>query len=335
MTGKTILKTTLLAGLVALLAACSGQTNGGEPPSGDDQPETDATTGGDGGPDESATIQNDGVIVLGDISDDPGEVIEGAQPLADLLAERLADYGIAEGQVRVAASADEMIELMRNGEVDLFFDSPYPATLIADASGAQPILRRWRRGVEQYHSVIFASADSGITDVSQLEGHMVAMDNQFSTSGFVLPAVFLTESGLTLVGKASNSDPVGEGEVGFAFSFDDDNTLQWVLSGLVSAGVTDNERFFGYPDDVRGNLVVLGETESVPRQVVLVSPDIDGDFLAAIVDVLTHLDEDDAGQAALDTFDSTARFDEFPQGIDATLARMREMEEIVADIPLP
>lgn len=325
MRDKTIVRTLLLVGLVALLAACGGQSSASIPAA---TPTAADSTGSD-------EVVNDGVIVLGDISDDPGEVIEGAQPLADALAERLSDYGIASGQVRVAASAEEMIELMRNGEVDLFFDSPYPATLIADASGGQPILRRWRRGVEQYHSVLFASVDSGITDVSELNGHMVAMDHQFSTSGYVLPAVYLTEAGLTLVGKASNSDPVGEDEVGFAFSFDDDNTLQWVLSGLVSAGVTDNERFFGYPDDVRDSLVVLAETESVPRQVVVVSPDIDGDFLAAIIDVLTHLHEDEEGQAALQTFDGTARFDEFPEGIETALERMREMEEIVADIPTP
>ena len=36
-------------------------------------------------------------IVLGDISDDPAEVIEGTQPLADYLAENLKDFGITEG----------------------------------------------------------------------------------------------------------------------------------------------------------------------------------------------------------------------------------------------
>src|SRR5215204_3258131 len=43
-------------------------------------------------------------IVLGDISDDPAEVIDGTQPLADYLASQLTDYGITEGQVRVASS---------------------------------------------------------------------------------------------------------------------------------------------------------------------------------------------------------------------------------------
>ena len=106
-------------------------------------------------------------IVLGDISDDPAEVIEGTQPLADYLALQLGDYGITEGQVKIPATVEEMSHLVSTGQVDLYFDSIYPATLVSDASGAHPILRRWRFGVEKYHSVIFASKESGI-DLSKI-----------------------------------------------------------------------------------------------------------------------------------------------------------------------
>ena len=126
-------------------------------------------------------------IVLGDISDDPAEVIEGTQPLADYLASQLVEYGITEGQVRVASSIDEMTALLDSGEVDLYFDSPYPATLISDQSGASIILRRWRFGVEEYQSVIFASVSSGITSIEQLPGHMVAMDAPTPPLGLSCP----------------------------------------------------------------------------------------------------------------------------------------------------
>ena len=95
---------------------------------------------------DNSTVSAEKVIVLGDISDDPGEVIEGTQPLADYLANQLADYGYTAGQVKVAASMEEMIQYLKNGEVDLYFDSAYPATVISDESGAHPFLRRWRFG---------------------------------------------------------------------------------------------------------------------------------------------------------------------------------------------
>ena len=140
---------------------------------------------------EEPQVIEERAIVLGDISDDPAEVIDGAQPLAMYLASHLGEFGITTGQVRVAKSIDEMAELLASGEVDLYFDSTYPATIISDASGANIILRRWRFGVEEYHSVIFASKSSGITSLADLYGQMLAFDAPYSTSGYVLPAVHL------------------------------------------------------------------------------------------------------------------------------------------------
>jgi len=283
-----------------------------------------------------ATIEEGGrTIVFGDISDDPSEVIDGTQPLADYLAGHLQEYGITSGRVRVVSTISEMAELLKSGEVDLYFDSTYPATLISDETGAQIILRRWRFGVEEYHSVIFAAQDSGITSLADLPGHMVAMDAPYSTSGFMLPAVEMVENGLNLVGKRGHGESVLPDEVGFVFSYDDENTLQWVLSGLVSAGVTDDYHFdVAFPKDVTQNLIVLARTESTPRQVVLARSGLDPELLGAIKQVLISIHEDEAGKDALEAFQTT-RFDEFPDGIERATDRMREMMGIAKDIPLP
>ncbi len=283
----------------------------------------------------AAAMSEPQAIVLGDISDDPGEVIEGSQPLAEYLAAQLQDFGIVEGRVRVAADADEMVALLKDGEVDLYFDSVYPATLISDASGAQPILRRWRFGVESYYTVIFANAESGVAAVEDLPGHIIALDNQLSTSGYLLPAVYLEEAGLNLVGKATYDEPVAEDEVGFVFSYDDENTLQWVLSGLVAAGATDDYHYeVVFPDTAKETLNVLAKTESVPRQVVVARPNMDPALLDAIRQILTTAHESEAGQAALEPF-QTSRFDEFPEGINEAQNRMRQMMQHIQDIPLP
>lgn len=274
-------------------------------------------------------------IVLGDISDDPAEVIEGSQPLADYLANQLGGYGVTDGQVRIATSTDEMIQLLAKGQVDLYFDSTYPATLISDAAGAKVILRRWRFGVDEYQSVIFASVASGITSIDQLPGHMVAMDAPYSTSGFLLPSVYLMENELLLSGKKSTGDPVGDDEIGFVFSYDDENTLQWVLSGLTDAGVTDDYNFgVAFPEEARKQLVELARTEYTPRQVVVIRSGLDNELVQAIVRVLTTMHDTDAGAAALEPF-QTSKFDEFPEGIDAATARMREMMELVKGLQLP
>ncbi len=274
-------------------------------------------------------------IVFGDISDDPAEVIEGTQPLANYVAEKLKDQGVTGGQVRVASSTDEMIKLLKTGEVDISFDSTYPATLISDATGGQIVLRRWRFGVDTYRSVIFASKASGITSIEQLKGKMIAMDAEYSTSGFMLPAAYLTKQGLTLRGKASNAEEVAPDEVGFAFAYDDENILQWVLSGITPAGVTDDYNFdVGFPREAVEQLVELARTDATPRQVMIVRPGMDQELLKALIEILTSMDEDPAAKDALDAFQTT-QFDEFPEGLTKATSNIREMIELIKDIPLP
>src|SRR5690606_33118453 len=66
-------------------------------------------------------------LVIADISDAPTDVIEAFQPMADYLAANLAEQGIQDGVVKVAPDIDSMARLLESGEVDLYFDSPYPA----------------------------------------------------------------------------------------------------------------------------------------------------------------------------------------------------------------
>ena len=320
MNKKTFVLKFVLIGLLVVLVACAESNS-------ESVPAATATT--------EATPMGQRVIVLGDISDDPAEVIEGTQPLADYIAERLSNFGVIEGRVKIAATADEMAQLLASGEVDLYFDSVYPATLVSDSSGGKIILRRWRYGVEEYQSVIFTSVDSGITSIDDLHGHLIAFDNQFSTSGFVLPAVYLQEEGINLVGKHSYNDPIGEDELGFVFSYDDENTLQWILSGFVTVGATDDYNFDkAFPEDITANLVELARTERVPRQVAVVTPQMDSEMLELLIQILITAHETERGQAVLEPFQTT-KFDHFPEGIEAASDHMRDMAEIIESIPMP
>lgn len=300
--------------VAVLLVACSSSAEANLTPTAEAAPVADVT------------------LVLGDISDDPGEVIEGTQPLADYLAAQLAPQGITRGEVRIATSAEEMTRLLQTGEVDLYFDSVYPATLISDSIDAEIILRRWRFGVEEYYSVIFAKESSNIDTLADLQGKVVAFDTPYSTSGYFLPVITLLDNGFTVVGRQS---PLGENEIGLVFSYDDENTIQWVLSDIVAAGATDDFNYYNLiPDDIRSQLVVLTETIRVPRQVAVARPGMDPALMQAIIDALVNADEDPAAAEALDAF-QTSQFDIFPEGIEAAQENMRALMERVGAIQLP
>ena len=281
--------------------------------------------------DETPVSQLERALVIGDISDEPAETIAGTQPLADYLAGQLSEFGITHGEVKIAPDLETMIQWMDNGEVDLYFDSPYPALIIQKETGAKPILRRWKYGVSEYHSLFFTRKESEIQSIDDLVGEVVAFEENFSTSGFMLPLSYLHENGLTPVEIESPETAVSSDQVGYIFSTADNTTIQWVVSGKVAVGVVDNISYDLFvPDETKEGLTIIAETEDVPRQLVLTQAGIEPDLENAIKIELLNISADEEGQAVLETF-LTTQFDEFPEGADVALSRMHTLYELVQE----
>lgn len=271
-------------------------------------------------------------IVLGDIDqDDPLAKIEEFQPIADYLVEQLSDFGIGSGAVSIAPDLDTMINMMAAGEIDIYYDSLYPAMIIADATGARPLLRGWRGGEPIYRSIFFVLADSGISSLENLNGKLVAYDDRVSTSGYMMPTSHLISNGLNPVEKSSPESSVPNDEVGYIFSNDDENTIEWVLSGRVQAGVVDNLTYLSdIPEETRENLTIIAETIDVPRRVLMIGPNVEPELATLIAEIFMGLDETEEGQALLEIV-KTAQFDEFPDGIDASFEPIQEMFNVIND----
>ena len=274
----------------------------------------------------STTPQAKKVIVIADVSNNPAKKIKRFQPMADYLAANLSQFDIGAGEVKVAPDLDTAIKWLKAGEVDIYFDSPYPAMRVSDESGAQPILRRWKGGKADYYTVIFTMANRGITSIADLKGKMIAFDEPSSTSGYLLPMVYLLKSGLKPVEKSSTSTLAAD-EVGYIFSDDDENTIQWVISGKVAAGAVDITTFMEIPEESRAAMKKLAETEKVARHVVMVKSGMAPAEVEAIKTVLIGMDKTPEGKKVLKEFEETAKFDNFQTKGDIT--RMRELYEQV------
>jgi phosphonate transport system substrate-binding protein len=268
------------------------------------------------------------VLVIGDISNAPTEKVMFWQPLADYLSEQLADDGVSRVEIGIAPDLGTMIQWMQDGKVDLYFDSPYPALVISEESGAQPILRRFKGGVSEYHSVFFVAKDSEYTSLSDLQGQMVALEENYSTSGFMLPVAYMLEQKMQPALKEVLQEPVTGSEIGFTFSGDDDTTIEWVLNGEVPAGVVDSSTFMEIAAEDQQKLRIIAETEDVPRQMAVVRPELAPDLVAAIRRELLIMDESEEGMAVLEMIETT-QFDEFQEGVDVAMTRMREMYKLL------
>jgi len=251
-------------------------------------------------------------IVVGSIGDVPTDEIKKFLPLASYLAKQLQPEGYDQGKVVVARSISEMATFLREGKVDLYIDSPFPSAAVSRLSGSKFLLLRLKKGLSEYHSVIFVRQDSGINRLQELNKKIITFKEPFSSSGYFVPKMVLMQEGLKLVPKKDASDSVGPREVGYVFSNDNENSMVWVLRKKVAAGALDNQ---SYEKEARGNvkdLKILYKTFSFPRHIVSYRADLSPALVARVKEALIQMHQSEGGKKALEDFENTTRFDELP-----------------------
>jgi len=183
---------------------------------------------------------------------------------------------------------------------------------VSQLSGSKFLLRRWKKGLAEYHTVIFAKKGAGVTRLADLQGKMIAFEEPFSTSGYFLPKAVLLEHGFTLVPKSGPAEAVSPREVGYVLTDDDESTMVWVLKGRVAAGAMDPQNLRKYAGAQMENLQIVHETFAIPRQIVSYRADLSPTLVSRIKDVLLRMHESDEGRKALQEFERTTKFDELP-----------------------
>ncbi len=264
------------------------------------------------------------MIRVGSIASSVKDEVSDFQPLVAYLVAQLKGKGIDGGRVVVAQSIQEMVDLVTKEEVDIYVDSAFPVLSVSRLAGMTPLLRRWKRGRSEYHTVIFVREDSGLESVSDLGGRMMAFDEPSSTSGYMIPKAVLSRSGLVLRKFESPSAHVSPDTVGYVFSMDDENTIFWVLEKMTSAGAMDDGSFAAMSGERIDELKVLKRSTSVPRQLVAFRNSMDSTLMFEIEHILLEMDESEEGRNSLRRFQETKKFDTFHAGADEGLTSLME-----------
>ncbi|MBY6058940.1 phosphate/phosphite/phosphonate ABC transporter substrate-binding protein [Leisingera daeponensis] len=265
-------------------------------------------------------------LVIGTISDESVKETRIFLPFAEYLAAQLQEEGITAGEVRIARNIAHMAELLSRGEVDVFVDSPLVSLAVRARCGSRLVARRWKKGVAEYRSVVFVRRDSGIQSLEDLKGRVIAFEEAFSSSGYILPRHSIATQGVQLAAMSGPRAERPADATGYVFSGDDENTIEWVLRGLVDAGAMSLRGLKRRAGDDFGSLEVLLETESIPRHVVSVSPGTTAAFSSALQEALVSMDQGNEGRKVLESFERTTKFDAIP---DQTLDMLDEFEKPV------
>lgn len=245
-------------------------------------------------------------IIIGTIGLNALEEIEAYHPIVNYLnsLKTLADYNF---KVVAFSSLEEMKESLKNGETDIYIDSPFPIMKIREETKIEIVLNRLKNGVRDYHSVIFVRKESGIDSITDLNGKVVAFEDHSSSSSYFLPRASLSIDGIKFM-EFSGVDTIPEERVGFRFSNDDANTALWVYSGKVDAGATNNIAYSQFPPKYRENFKIIYRTRAVPRHLVACRSDLDSSLKKILKRELLRMHTVEEGEKCLHEFDNTLQF---------------------------
>ncbi len=269
-------------------------------------------------------------IVIGNI--DPGaptRKIEEFLPLAQHLADGLKDQGITEGKVVIARDQAEMVRLLRDGAVDIYFDAAVPSMEVCDTSKCQFILQQWKGGEPTLYGIFVARKDSGIDGIEDLAGKVIALQKDHSTVGFVLPTIAMIQEGFTLAEVADPSAALPPSSIGYFLTGGGRSAIDMLLRGEVSAVALGERAYERFSPDITEQTAVFERTMEVPSQLVAARPGMDAALIARITDALTALEETEQGRAILASLRDTQKFDALQPETTSMLSELKSLVKLV------
>lgn len=267
-------------------------------------------------------------LTLGRITQEPGKNIDRLNAMAGYLGAMLAPDGITAVRIVIAETPEKMSEMLRNGEVDLFSETPFTALDLMKEGVADPLLREWKKGVAEYHTVIFARRDGGVRTLKDLMGRKFAFEDAGSTSGYFLPRAALKSAGLSLEKLDDPRDTPATDMVGYSFAKGEINIVAWVNRGLADAGAISNldwEDPGKAPERLKDGLTVIYETPPVIRSLMMVRRTLIPEMKERLASVLMLMHETSEGQAALNGYFKVSRYDRLNGQAAAGLENARQI----------
>ena len=151
------------------------------------------------------------------------------QCYADKISEALG----VEVKIFTPADYNGVMQGLLGGTIDAAWmgASSYAGTYIADPEAVEPVLVKQNLdGSIGYYSIGFARAESGVTELADLEGKNFGFGDPNSTSGYLIPSVEIDAAGYSMEPGEFFGDVV--------FTGGHEQTIVAVNNGDVDAGVT-------------------------------------------------------------------------------------------------
>lgn len=256
------------------------------------------------------------------------------RPLIKYVGKKLKHMGIKKGKVLLARNNQELIKFVKEGKVDIVTETPFSSMLFIKKAGMKILLRSWKKGVSNYHSVIFVRKDSKINSLEDLKGKVIAFEDPGSTTGYFLPKAEIMRKGLQLVELNNYREKPPSDKIGYCFANGEVNIVHWVHKGVVAVGVLDNLEYQN-PEKVPVKLMpdfkIIYATEEVPRALMLIRGNMDPRLQKEIKKILVNMKFSKEGRKTMWKMSKTVNFDEFPEGSKETMKKFKEKYTLIIE----
>lgn len=266
-------------------------------------------------------------ITLGLISDTNASAVqEHFREFIRYVAGRLSAGSEAEAKVVIAPTIFDMAKLLEQRRIDFYMESPYATYLINYVHGVgKTLLRRWKRGQAEYQSLIITKREGGIKQLSDLRGKSIVFEDTGSTSGYLLPKIFLVRRGFKLAQKRDYDPFASPAEITYFFAYSRRRLLQSVLTRQAAAAAISDDDYAGLDKKEQAEIRVLDQTEKLVRHLVSVRSDLPSLWINSLEKVLLAMHEEEAGRRVMYKIDQTTKFDRIPGGEEALRKKLLDI----------
>jgi phosphonate transport system substrate-binding protein len=251
-------------------------------------------------------------LVLGKISHNPKKHYRYLKPMLMYVVERMSDQGVRKGKIRMAKSKEQMAQFLAGGEVDWVTETPVAASYLHENSGAELLLKKWKKGVPEYYPLFFSLKHGQVKKLDDLKGRIIALEDPASTSAYYLPVHAMIQRGLKPIKLKSFRESPPADRVGFVFVREEINISILVNKGLADAGAFSNldwDKEDHLPSRYRDQFSVFHILPPVIRAVELVRPDFDPVLKSRLETILLRAENDPKAQPVLHAYQETKKFE--------------------------
>lgn len=200
----------------------------------------------------------------------PQIIKENYAPILENIAKKVG----RKAKIMIVSDYDSLGRSLLNGTIDVGWFSPFAYVATKSKGDITPIVTTVVNNNSSYHGYIIARKDKDYKSLDSLQGKRFAFVDKQSASGYVYPRAMLLEQGKQPERFFSETIFLGS----------HNRVIEAVLDGSVDAGATYSEAMDAAR--VKGlmtqGLVILAQTEAIPKDAIAARPGFDQELLATL-----------------------------------------------------